>query len=66
VFENRVLGRISEPKRDKVIGGWRKLHNELHNLYGSPCIIRMFMSRRTKQEGHVACMGVECIQGFGE
>jgi hypothetical protein len=30
---NRVLRRISEPKRDEVIGGWRKVHNEeLHNL----------------------------------
>jgi hypothetical protein len=28
VFENRVLRRIFGPKRDEVIGGWRKLHNE--------------------------------------
>jgi hypothetical protein len=27
VFEKRVLKRIFEPKRDEVIGGWRKLHN---------------------------------------
>jgi hypothetical protein len=28
-----VLGRIFGKKRDEVIGGWRKLHNEeLHNL----------------------------------
>jgi hypothetical protein len=41
VFENRVLRKIYGPKRDEVIGGWRKLHNEeLHNLYGSPLIIR--------------------------
>jgi hypothetical protein len=34
VFENRVLRRIFGLKRDEVIGGWRKLHNEeLHNLY---------------------------------
>jgi hypothetical protein len=33
VVENRMLRRISGPKRDEVIGGWRKLHNEeLHNL----------------------------------
>jgi hypothetical protein len=37
VFENRVLRRIFGPKRDEMIGGWRKLHNEeLHNLYCSP------------------------------
>jgi hypothetical protein len=36
MFENRVLKRIFGPKRDEVIGGWRKLHNEeLHNLYCS-------------------------------
>jgi hypothetical protein len=33
VFENRVLRRIFEPKRDEETGGWRKLHNEeLHML----------------------------------
>jgi hypothetical protein len=33
VFENRVLRRIFGPKRDEVMGEWRKLHNgELHNL----------------------------------
>jgi hypothetical protein len=37
VFENRILRRIFEPKRDEVMGEWRKLHNEeLHNLYSSP------------------------------
>ena len=28
VFENRVLRRVFGPKRDEVIGEWRKLHNE--------------------------------------
>jgi len=28
VFENRVLRRIFEPKRDEIIGERRKLHNE--------------------------------------
>jgi hypothetical protein len=28
VFENRVLRRMFGPKRDEVIGCWRKLHNE--------------------------------------
>jgi hypothetical protein len=36
VFENRVLRRIFGPKRDEMMGGWRKLHNEeLNNLYSS-------------------------------
>jgi hypothetical protein len=37
------------PKRDEVIGGWRKLHNEeLHNLCSLPSIIRMIKSRRMR------------------
>jgi hypothetical protein len=37
VFENRVLRRVFEHKRDEVTGEWRKLHNkELHYLYRSP------------------------------
>jgi hypothetical protein len=58
VFENRVLRRIFGPKRDEVIGGWRKLHNEeLHNLYCSPSIIGTIKSRRMRWVGHVARMG---------
>jgi hypothetical protein len=57
VFENRVLRRIFEQKRDEVTGDWRKLHNEeLHNLYSSPNIIRMTKSRRMRWVGHVALM----------
>jgi hypothetical protein len=42
VFENKVLRRIFEPKRDEVTGGWRKMHNEeLRDLYSSPSIIRI-------------------------
>jgi hypothetical protein len=58
VFENRVLRGIFGPKRDEVIGGWRKLNNvELHNLYCSPRIIKMIKSRRMRWAGHVARMG---------
>jgi hypothetical protein len=28
VFENRVLRRIFQPKRDEVTGEWRRLHNK--------------------------------------
>jgi hypothetical protein len=60
VFENRVSRRIFEPKRDRVTGRWRKLHNkELHNLYSSPSIIRIIKSRRMRWAGHVARMGEE-------
>jgi len=58
VFENRVLRRIFEPKRDEVIGGWISLHNEeLNDLYCSPNIIRVIKSRRMRWAGHVAPMG---------
>jgi hypothetical protein len=58
MFRNRVLRRIFGPKRDEIIGGWRKLHNEkLHNLYSSPSIIRMIKSRKMRWTGHVARMG---------
>jgi transcription termination factor 2 len=32
------------------------MHNELHNLYSSPNIIRMIKSRRMRWAGHVARM----------
>jgi hypothetical protein len=58
VFENRVLRRISGPKRDEVTEEWRKLHNEeLRDLSSSPSIIRIIKSRRMKWAGHVARMG---------
>jgi hypothetical protein len=39
LFERRVLRRIFGPKRDDVMGEWRKLHNEeLRDLYSSPSI----------------------------
>jgi hypothetical protein len=42
VFENRVLRRIFELKRDEVTGEWRKLHNEeLRDLYSSPTTVRL-------------------------
>jgi hypothetical protein len=55
VFENRVLRRIFGPKRDGVMGGWRKLHIE--ELYYLSSIIRIMKSRRMRWVGHVARMG---------
>jgi hypothetical protein len=55
VFENRVLRRIFEPKRDEVRVEWRKLHNEeLCDLYSSPSIIRIIKLRIMRWVGHVA------------
>jgi hypothetical protein len=55
VYENRVLGRISGPKRDEVVREWRKLHNEgLNDVYFLPSIVRVIKSRRLRLAGHVA------------
>jgi hypothetical protein len=54
VFENRVLRRMFGPKKDEVMGGWRKLHNEeLHDLYSLPSIIKIIKSMRIRWVGHV-------------
>jgi len=59
VFENMVL-RIFGPKRDEVMGDWRRLHNEeLNDLYSSPNIVWVIKSSRVRWAGHVACMGEE-------
>jgi len=58
VFENRVLRRVFGPKRDKVTGEWRKLHNEeLRDLYFLPNIVQVVKLRRMRWAGHVAHMG---------
>jgi hypothetical protein len=58
VFENRVLRRIFGPKRDEVMGEWRKLHNEeLRDSYSSPSIIRIIKSRRMRWADHIARKG---------
>jgi len=49
MFENRVLRRIFEPKRDEVTGELGKQHNEeLNDLYSSPKIFRVIKSRRMR------------------
>ena len=55
-----VLRRIFGPRRDKVIGEWRRLHNkELNDLHSSPNIVRVIKRRRMRWAGHVPCMGEE-------
>jgi hypothetical protein len=56
MFENTVL-RVFGPKRDEVTG-WRKLHEELNDLYSLPNIVGVVKSRM---------MGWACgVYGEGE
>ena len=64
VFENRVLRRVFGPKRDKVKGEWRKLHNEeLSDLYSLPNIVRVVKSRRMRCGAYGG--GESCAQDSG-
>jgi hypothetical protein len=55
MFDNRVLTRIFGPKSDKVIGSWKKQHNEeLKKLCSSPSVIRIIKSRSMIRAGNVA------------
>ena len=52
VFENRVLRRIFERKRDEVTGWWKKLHSEeLSDICFSPNIVRVIKSSRKRWAG---------------
>jgi hypothetical protein len=58
VCEKRVLRSIFGPKRDEVMGGWRKVHNEqLHGLCFSPSTIGMIKLKRMRWAGYIAQMG---------
>jgi hypothetical protein len=49
VFENRVLRRIFEPKRDETTEEWRRLHKEeLYDLYLSTDIMRVVKPRNMR------------------
>ena len=54
MFEKSVLRRIFGPKRDELTGEWKKLHEELNDLYSSPNSGRVIKSRRKRWVGHVA------------
>jgi hypothetical protein len=58
VFQSRVLKKILGRRKEKIAGGWRKLHDEEnHDLYSSPNNIRRIKFKRKKEAGNVACKG---------
>jgi hypothetical protein len=58
VSENRMLRRIFGPKREKMVGGWKRQHNEeVYNLHTSSNIIKVIEPQRMGWASHVACMG---------
>jgi hypothetical protein len=60
------LRRIFGPRREEVVGGWRRLHNEeLQNFYALPNIVREIKSRRVRWVGHVARMKEMMCKNFG-
>ena len=66
MFGDRVMRRVFGPKRDEVIGEWRKLHKEeLRDLYSLPNIVRVVKSRRMSWGGACGAHGggERCAQG---
>jgi hypothetical protein len=62
MFENRVLRKIFGPKRDEVMGEWRKLHNEeLRDVYSSPSIIRIIKLKEDEMGGLHSTNGGEHV-----
>jgi hypothetical protein len=57
VFENGVLRRILGPMRDETTGEWRKVYEELNDLYSSPNIVRVIQLRRMRWAGNLQRMG---------
>jgi hypothetical protein len=50
VFENKVLRRTSGPKREEVVGGWRRLHTkDLDSFLSSPNLMKVIKQRRRRR-----------------
>jgi hypothetical protein len=67
MFENGVIGRIFVLKRDQVMRGWRRLHNEeLHDVYCSPNITKLMKDKgQMGGAGSTHGEGEKCIQSCG-
>jgi len=51
-----MLRKVTGPRGDEVTGHWRKLHEELFDLYFSSYIINVINLRRTRWAGRVPHM----------
>jgi hypothetical protein len=57
VFENTVLRRIFESKREDGTGNWRKQHvEELHDLYSLTSVHGVIKESKMRWAEHVACL----------
>jgi hypothetical protein len=55
MFWNGVLRRIFGPRRDEIIAGCGKMHNdEVHNMYCWPDMVRKFKPRGMRWAGNIA------------
>ena len=56
VFENRLLRKIFGPKKEKLIQGWGRFHDEelrdAHSLLHNTWVTKL----RIRYAGHVACV----------
>jgi hypothetical protein len=58
-FNKRALRRMLEQKRDEMIAGWRKFHNEeLHNFYSSMYFVIILSGVRLSPLGTAATTGL--------
>jgi hypothetical protein len=57
MFENGVLRKLFDPKREAVAGAWRKLNiTQLHGFYNSLNIICMIKLRKKRRIEHATRM----------
>ena len=57
LLEGMVLRKLFGPRRDEVMGEWRRVHSEeLNDLKFSHNIVRVIKERRMRSAGHVALM----------
>ena len=57
MFENRVIRKVYDPRREAVTGVWRKLNiKQLHGFDHSPNVIFMIKLRKMRGTEHVTRM----------